>query len=85
MPTYNGWRNHATWNVALWIQNDEPLYRLACDYTKAQLSRPVANVQWWRFVQSAGLAEARTPDGYAYRGRHLDSRALSRMLRDMVE
>jgi hypothetical protein len=27
--TYNGWSNYETWNVALWMQNDEFLYNTA--------------------------------------------------------
>ena len=27
MPSdYNGWTNYATWNVVLWIDNEEPSY-----------------------------------------------------------
>ena len=26
MEGYNGWKNYETWNVALWLQNDYPLY-----------------------------------------------------------
>jgi hypothetical protein len=31
---YNGWSNRATWNVALWINNDESLYRAKEDALK---------------------------------------------------
>lgn len=27
--SYNGWANYETWNVALWIQNDQFLYNTA--------------------------------------------------------
>lgn len=25
--TYNGWTNWETWNVGVWLDNDEPMYR----------------------------------------------------------
>ena len=28
---YLGWTNRETWNVALWIQNDEGLHNIACE------------------------------------------------------
>lgn len=27
MSDYNGWNNWETWNVNLWVDNEEPLYR----------------------------------------------------------
>ena len=29
--SYNGWSNRATWEVSLWLQNDEGLYNLAME------------------------------------------------------
>ena len=40
--TYNGWANYQTWNVALWVQNDQFLYNtaLACVKYKEENELP---------------------------------------------
>ena len=50
--TYNGWSNYETWNVALWIQNDEGLYNIA---------REAGDYQ--SFVQSISEFMTQTLDG----------------------
>ena len=81
--TYNGWKNYQTWNVALWIGNDEGLYRAAVDYAgrvKLRGKRP----SYSGFVASAGLIGERTPDNVSFTGSRLDYAALSEMVRVLV-
>lgn len=35
--TYNGWTNWDTWNVFVWITNDESDYRVACACSKPEI------------------------------------------------
>lgn len=75
--SYNGWANWETWNVALWIQNDENLYILAKEIADSKYSRPyqgiVNNLGDW------GIQE--TPDGVAYNDANLDTAELDTMIR----
>lgn len=36
MTTYNGYRNWTVWNVNLWVNNDEPVYKKAFQYCHKQ-------------------------------------------------
>jgi hypothetical protein len=58
---YNGHESWNAWNVALWIGNDEPLYRLAMEcIQEARSIHRAANL----FAERSGLT--RTPDGARY-------------------
>ena len=88
--TYNGWKNRQTWNVALWINNDEWLYKAALDYIAArkaiaeETGKPL-KLSYGGFVRRAGLKDARTPDRISYTGTRLDYKALDEMLMEMAE
>ncbi len=70
--TYNGWTNWETWNVALWVQNDERLYREA----RRSYSYP-------NFVERMGFASNTTPDGAKYDGPELDIDELNEMIEEL--
>lgn len=73
---YNGHKTKGHWNVSLWINNDERLYRIAreCIIT-AKRDKPFCwlTTACIRFCASV---EAKTPDGFGY-GRERVRAALS--------
>ena len=73
--TYNGWANYETWNVSLWIQNDEGLYHLA-----QQWSEHGYNSLSHQLVELYG---ANTPDGVNWQDSKLDINELNEMLAEL--
>jgi len=73
--TYNGWANYATWNVALWLQNDEEMYNLACMFAEHGY-KSLSHL----LVESFG---ANTPDGVHWKSPNLDVDALNEILQDL--
>jgi len=80
---YNGWKNRQTWNVSLWINNDEPLYRAAVEYVKERKAAGKTPT-YSGFIRHEGLANERTPDNISYSGTRLDRKALDQMMLELA-
>ena len=80
--TYEGWKNYETWNVSLWINNTENLYRGAVEFM--QEVNPKSD-PYRGFVISCGLNAQVTPDGVPYITKRLDFDELDAMMRELVE
>lgn len=72
--SYNGWKNRQTWNVALWLGNDEGLYRMAREYAQEGYEALAENLR--------ELGSTETPDGVAYNDSGLDVKALDELLKE---
>ena len=55
--SYNGWENYETWNVALWINNDQGLYNIA---------REAGDYEAFVEYMIDLFGDASTPDGVRY-------------------
>ena len=78
---YNGWKNWSTWNVALWMANDEGLYRSIQAY-RQQADRNGKRAGYAGWLHWAGLRDEKTPDGAKFSAKCLDYRALDEVVRD---
>lgn len=76
--TYNGWKNRQTWNCALWIENDEPLYHAAVSFMKTYKGKaPYKN-----FIHHISAQDERTPDNIKWLSDALDYNALNEMMQE---
>ena len=48
---YNGWKNYETWNVYLWVGNDEPLYRAMQEELRKVGKFTAVSAQRWTMEQ----------------------------------
>lgn len=65
MAKYNGHKNYNHWNVSLWINNDEGLYRMALDHRRncSGVAEKAAR-NMLDELEAAGITH--TPDGAPY-------------------
>ena len=75
--TYNGWANYETWNVALWIGNDEGLYSIASEF--AQQGQTYGDLVY--YLKECGITQ--TPDGVEYDFTYLDGIRLNEMMEEL--
>lgn len=64
MKKYNGHKNWNHWNVSLWINNDEGLYRLAHECVRRAPNRAAAAQSFFDYLAEIGTDK--TPDGAPY-------------------
>jgi len=77
MEGYNGWKNYETWNVALWLQNDYPLYCITRGFNT--YATPFLSL---RQDLAVSLGYVKTKDGVNLWDVSLDVVALDSMIRE---
>ena len=78
-PAYNGWKNYQTWNVALYLQNTEWIYRLAKQFMRDYTGRaPYAD-----FIYSSSLWNGKTDDGIKWNGSKISYREMNELMKDL--
>lgn len=77
---YNGWYNYQTWNVSLWLNNEEAWYQSMRFF---MLENPEGTYSdLIDVLQSEQIIEQVTPDGVSWTDPTLDREALDEMLKE---
>ena len=79
MADYNGYANWETWNISLWLNNDEPVYRDIAAFMRSYTGA----TPYRDYLRHAGLEGATTPDGAAYLDPAVDYDELDEIFREI--
>jgi len=85
---YNGWKNYETWNVMLWINNDETMYaqvkKIYNERFKYQgVIRPLKTI-YEAWILRYDLYKSSTPDGVKWADRKIDLDEVNEHLSEML-
>ena len=82
--TFNGWANYETWNASLYINNEEPMYRLAVEYVE-QAKRFGQKVSYDSLIPALEYNFGQmTPDGVRWMDGRIDTDEMDEMLEELV-
>lgn len=88
---YNGWANRATWNISLWIDNDENLYRAASNAvdkirsrdTLAETVTPAWAKAFATVEFESCFGKPETPDGIRTNDPDIDWSQIADMIKEL--
>ena len=82
--SFNGWTNYETWNASLWINNDEPMYRLAVAYVE-QARRFGQAIKFDSLIPALEYNFGQmTPDGVRWMDARIDTDEMDEMLAELA-
>lgn len=88
MKEYNGWSSYDTWNVMLWLQNNEELWsvfnRKIRAFIRAGLWRDDA-IYCVKSAFAECFGEAITPDGISLNSREIDWTEIYSTIQEMYD
>ena len=74
---YNGWTNYETWNVSLWIQNNECYYDIALQCDDYQ--------DFVDALEACGFNSKATPDGVKWSSEKINTLELDEMIQELKD
>lgn len=77
----NGWDSYENWNRALWINNEESIYRDAVRFMR----RYYKNMPYRDFISHMGWTHSKTPDGVPWVEPIMYDDELDDMMRELVD